>query len=229
MNSPALKIFPDKAAGIAWLVQYFRWVHGSADKPTTYLMPGGGTPRPFFEGIARLDLDWTDTSFYPTDERVVPLDSARSNYRLLRNTLGDTGANIQSLYHPRTGAAGSVRFLNDRPFPPVRLAVLGLGDDAHTASLFPGQSINLTANRQAFLTVNPHDGSERISLTYSLLACAEELVFLFFGERKKSALRQLLSPDYRPLDYPAQYFTHHYRGKLTIVTDIAAADRPANA
>ena len=229
MNTPELNIFDTPAAAVAWLVQYFRWVHGSADRPATYLVPGGSTPRPFFEGIAALDLNWHQTAFYPTDERVVPLDSDQSNYRLLRNTLGDTGADIQSLYHPRTGPEGSVRFLNDRPFPPVRLAVLGLGDDGHTASLFPGQAANLSETGNAFLTRNPHDGTPRISLTYSLLARAEEIVFLFFGTQKQPALQRLLAADYQPLSYPAQYFPHHYRRKLTVVTDVAAADRPANA
>ena len=220
---PTVNVFPDKAAGIQWLVGHFKQRHLKADKPTSYLVPGGSTPQPFFEGIARLDLDWDRTSFFPTDERVVPLSSEQSNYRLLRNTLGETGANIQSLYHPRTGAQGSVDFLNDRLFAPVRLAVLGLGDDVHTASLFPGQSKNLTADGNAFLTRNPHDGTERISLTYRLLAQSEALVFLFFGTKKRTALQRLLCEDYQPLQYPAQWFLRHYRGPLTLVTDEAAA------
>lgn len=223
MTAPRLKVFPDRASATAWLVDTFAQQHRIAPRPVTYLMPGGTTPRPFLEGIAALELDWGQTSLFPTDERVVPLASDRSNYRLLRNCLGATGANIQSLYHPRTGAQGSVDFLNDRPFAPVRLAVLGLGEDAHTASLFPGQPQNLAANGNAFLTRNPHDGTQRISLTYRLLAQAEAIYFFFFGAAKQAALRHLWSENYQPLHYPAQWFVRHFRGRLTLVTDEAAA------
>ena len=216
-------IFPTKEEAIDWLVAYFREAHLAADRPVSYWVPGGSTPRPFLEGVAGVGLDFSATQFLPTDERVVPLEDGQSNYRLLRDTLGNTGADLGSLYWPEFGAAGSVRRFNEQALPAARMAVLGLGTDVHTASLFPGQAANLTEKGNAFLTRNPHDGTERISLSYPCLRRAEELIFLFFGSAKRTAYRRLLhqEPDY--LQYPAQYLIRHFQGKITIVTDEAAA------
>ena len=108
----------------------------------TLSLPGGSTPVPVFKALSAAPLDWDRVTIIPGDERWVPSDHPRSNARLIRRHLLDEGvpATLVELYDPALdpeagAAAASARVAGVLP---LSVVLLGMGEDMHTASLFPG-------------------------------------------------------------------------------------------
>lgn len=155
-------------------------------------VPGGTTPAPFLEALAREGLDWSRVRVTLTDERRVPVDHPRSNERLLRA-------------HLLTGAAGAASFV---PLDaariggamPLTVCVLGMGDDMHTASLFPGTpglAALLDPEGEALVaSVAPPGADEpRVTLTVRALAGAAHVYLLIKGTEKRAALERAMATD----------------------------------
>lgn len=165
----------------------------------TFAVPGGTTPGPVFDDICAVDLDWDRVDVVLTDERWVGEDSPRSNTRLLRERLlvnRAAAANLVPLY----GVAGAPEnMLPDlslalAPRLPIDVLLLGMGEDMHTASLFPG------ADRLAE-AFDPHApillpmrakgaGEPRVTLTAPVLHGAMSTHIVFTGKAKNKALKQ---------------------------------------
>lgn len=179
-------------------------------------LSGGSTPRRVYELIARQDLPWDRIHWYWGDERNVPPDDPDSNYRMVRQALldraGIPAANIHpvpvNVDAPSTAAAHYERtlqtaFAGDR-FPPWNLVLLGLGDDAHTASLFP-QTAALTEHDRWFVANWVEQlGTYRYTLTAPAINSGQEIWFLVAGAAKRAALAAVLADLHDPVKYPAQ-------------------------
>lgn len=170
-------------------------------------LAGGSTPRAAYELLPDRDLDWSAVTLWLGDERWVPVDDPRSNTGMARSTFADrVGARVLEprahLEHPAAAAAAYesellASFGEGRP----GLVLLGIGDDGHTASLFPGtDALELTRVGYVANWVPAHD-SWRLTATMPLLWEAEHLVFLVTGEAKADVLAAVLE---RQHDYPAQ-------------------------
>lgn len=151
---------------------------------------GGSTPRPSYEAAARLEPDWSRAEVWWADERCVPPDDERSNYRLVRESLLDRLDRAPAIEHrvrgeldPEEAADGYEAELRGVVFD---LVLLGIGADGHTASLFPNDPA-LDELRRRAVAVRRAD-IDRVTLTIPPLAAAECVVFLVTGEDKAPAV-----------------------------------------
>ena len=176
-------------------------------------LAGGETPRATYQRLGQEHLPWERVDVLLGDERwVLPTDPA-SNSRMLSETLlaqpPGSAARLHSvpthLESPVQGASAYGDLLQQlcpgEP-PCLDLVLLGLGDDGHTASLFPGTSALRVRDRP--VTVGEGKGLPRISLTAPVLSAARQVVFLVSGSGKRKALQRLLDPQELPERTPAR-------------------------
>lgn len=162
---------------------------------------GGSTPREIYRGLAKLaagEVDWSRVRLTFGDERSVPPDHADSNYRMVREALLDQVAipagNVLRIEAEDGAAVASERcearlrewaledgtdmFIHD-------LVLLGMGDDGHTASLFPGSDALDETERWVVANYVKKFEAERITLTYPIINAARSVCFLVSGEENK--------------------------------------------
>ncbi len=176
------------------------------------VLAGGSTPRRTYQKLAQVaqNFPWERVHLYWTDERAVPPDHVRSNYRMVKEALLDAvplpPANVHRIptEHPPQEAARAYDALLARLPRPFDWVLLGVGTDGHTASLFPGTSALRETKRRAVAVYVPSLGEWRITLTYPVLNQALRVRFLVSGEEKASMLRTLLFGPYDPERFPAQ-------------------------
>jgi 6-phosphogluconolactonase len=208
----ARQIYPDRDTlmrGLAELVaDQLRAAHASkhhlpagARRRVTLAVPGGTTPGPFLTLLSGADLAWADVDVLLTDERMVPETSPRANSRLLRETLlRDAAAAAHFVhYHPpvaqfELGLEAIRARVAERL--PIDVAVLGMGADMHTASLFPGApglAEALAGDAPPLVRVEPPDQPEaRLTLSAPVLRGASVIHVLITGRDKLRALDEAL-------------------------------------
>jgi len=162
----------------------------------TLAVPGGTTPGPFLIALSEADLAWEDVHVMPTDERLVAETSSRSNARLIRETLlrgPAASAHFVALHEPILGNMVS----RVAAALPIDVLVLGMGEDMHTASLFPGAAelpAALAADAPPLMTIHPPAQPEgRVTLTAPALRGASVIHILITGPDKLAALETALS------------------------------------
>lgn len=171
---------------------------------------GGTTPGPIFDDLCAADIDWARVQVMMTDERWVPEDSSRSNAALIRSRLlQDRAAAAQFLPFfvpgrtPEAALPQLEQTLADKL--PLSVVLLGMGDDMHTASLFPGAEgleAALAADAPAFAVMRPDSQPEpRISLTARVLDAAIAKHLVIFGDAKRAALEMAMTlpPEQAPI------------------------------
>lgn len=171
------------------------------------LLSGGTTPAPAYARLAQAPLDWAAVDFGLVDDRFVPADHAASNTRLIRESLLEhtVGATFQPLVYEGLSAADSVAAANRTAAAaqPACVAVLGMGNDGHTASLFPGSvDLDSALASDADYAVLDATGcpvaaewTTRITLTGAGLARCRQHLLLLRGQSKREVLEAALSGD----------------------------------
>ncbi len=160
-------------------------------------LSGGSTPRPAYEAAARLAPDWSRVEVWWADERCVPPDDERSNYRLVRESLLDRLDRKPSIEHrvrgelsPEEAADAYELELRGVVFD---LALLGIGPDGHTASLFPNDPALDELGRRAVAV--PRADVDRVTATIPQLNASPTVVFLVVGgEKAEAAARSFAAP-----------------------------------
>jgi 6-phosphogluconolactonase len=199
-------------------------------------LSGGQTPRRTYEILAqppfREQVDWNRTHVFWGDERCVPPDDPRSNYRLARKALLDQVPLPRSQIHPLSckpsPAAGArqyetvLREFGAGTSPGLDLIFLGLGEDGHTASLFPYDRALEERERWSTAVYVPTQGLHRVSFTPAFINQAAVVVFLVAGAAKAEALREVLHGPREPRRLPAQLINPE-SGELYWLVDRAAA------
>jgi len=200
------------------------------------LLAGGETPRRTYELLAdeplRSRVPWGQLHLFWGDERCVPLEDPRSNARMAYRALLDRVPVPAGQVHPIPGdrdplqAADEYEVLLRRFFagapPRFDLVLLGLGDDGHTASLFPGSPV--LDEREHWTTASRRAGEEidRVTLTATLINKAELIVFLVAGCDKAAVLHEVLEEEPDPHCRPARLIMPEH-GVLRWLVDIHAA------
>ncbi len=167
---------------------------------------GGTTPKPIYENLNRLDLDWKKITLAQVDERFVPVDDASSNTRMMNEALDPIlmeGLTFLSLIEDiddqdacAEKAEARLRGLADGTAPVFDIALMGMGPDAHYASIFPHHPINATVYDTERLVLpvarsgNEHEPAlPRITLTVPALNNSRRILFFITGETKLEVLR----------------------------------------
>jgi 6-phosphogluconolactonase len=177
------------------------------ERPVHLALAGGATPRPAYERLTALVDSWDEVEIWFGDERLVPHEDPESNFRMVAETLlRGTGAKAHAV--PTDGSAEEAasayadeirqRVPAGRDgVPALDLALLGLGQDGHTASLFP-HAPALDATGEVCVAVHgaPKPPPDRVSLTLDVLRAAGSTVILAVGAEKADAVASTLSdPD----------------------------------
>ena len=195
-------------------------------------LSGGSTPARAYERLAQEHLPWDRVDVVLGDERWVAADDESSNARMLRNTLLKAGQpGSHACFHPvptvelPTAEASAEAFASlltkvCEGDPPVfDLMLLGLGDDGHTASLFPGTDAPKVQDQWS--TVGRGKGLDRITLTAPVLSAARKVLFLVSGEGKHQALSRLIDPSESSERTPAKLVTPST--EILVLADQAAS------
>lgn len=203
------RAFPDAAALAEALADHLAATARAAVQSRgrgTLVLSGGSSPVRAFERLGpRADVPWPRVTLTLSDERWVPVDDAASNEAMLRRTLAPAlaaGATLVGLKSDGDCPADGVPETNrrlldlDRPFD---LLLLGMGEDGHTASLFPGgqglaEGLAPVTGRSVAAVVPAIPGPARISMTLPTLLETREIVLLITGAAKRRVLEQALQP-----------------------------------
>lgn len=186
-----------------------------------FAVPGGTTPGPIFDNLCAADLDWDRVRVLPTDERCVPADSDRSNERLIRERLltnRAAAAEFVPMFVPGKSPENILPEIEAliAPVLPLAVLVLGMGDDMHTASLFPGMAgldAALDGDAPPLAVARPQSQPEaRITLTAPVLNGALSKHLVIFGPKKRDALERAMSlpPEEAPIAAVLDGITVHW-------------------
>lgn len=164
-----------------------------------FVVPGGRTPGPIFDTLSGVDLHWDQVKVMLSDERWVPAKSERSNTRLLRERLL-VGKAAAATYLPLYAESDTPEKVIDdlataiEPHLPISVLLLGMGDDMHTASLFPGADRledALAGNAPILMPMRaPNAPEPRVTLTARVLIDAMQTHIVITGQDKLDALKQ---------------------------------------
>lgn len=185
-------------------------------------LSGGKTPLPFFSVLGdhfSSSVDWRDIHFFWSDERCVPPDSAESNFGMavtsVISRLNTPPENIHRIIGENDPEHEAVRYSKEIEsivpetdgMPSFDLMILGLGEDGHIASIFPGNESLFFSDQLTDVTVNTLSGQKRITLTGKLINNSQNIFFIVTGARKASIVKEILSESVPGKKYPASFIS----------------------
>ncbi|MTI01661.1 MULTISPECIES: 6-phosphogluconolactonase [Alphaproteobacteria] len=186
-----------------------------------FAVPGGTTPGPVFDSLCAADLEWDRVRVLPTDERCVPGNHERSNERLIRERLLTSRASVAEyvpLYVAGKDPEEAMPQIESliAPVLPLSVLVLGMGEDMHTASLFPGMdglAAALDSHAPTLAVARTETQPEaRITLTAPVLDGALSKHLIIYGAAKRDALDRAMSlpPEEAPIAAVLSGMTVHW-------------------
>ncbi len=192
----------------------------AAGESITVALSGGHTPKAFFEILAeppyREGISWENVVFFWGDERCVPPDNDESNYKMTNNALlshiNIPEGNVHRVLGEDPPTNEALRYskvleenvpAGNNGFPSFDWIFLGMGDDGHTASLFPGASTLSETERICVVAEHPKTGQKRVSITFPVINNAKRVSFLVAGEAKQPVFKEILEKGDKTLPYPA--------------------------
>ena len=202
----------------------------------TLVLSGGNTPKRLYQLLATPEysnrVDWTKIHFFWGDERYVPFSDDRNNAKMAFDTLlNHVPVNKENIHLIRTDigpedAASEYEKVLQNYFPDKShsfdLVLLGMGNNAHTLSLFPGYSVVMEKEKWVSTFFLREEQINRVTLTAPVINAAACIIFLVSGADKAAALHQVLSQEYDPGLYPSQVI-QPFTGELFWWVDEAAA------
>ena len=200
--------------------------------PFHFVLTGGSTPKALYKILSEKNVDWKNVHFWWGDERCVPPDHPDSNFGLAQKTLlskiaveQDHVYRMKGEMEPASAALeyeGHLRKVFDGDaVPAFDLVLLGMGDDGHVASLFPGTAALNVQDRLVVHNYVEKLQTNRLTMTFRLLNQAKKTLFLVSGASKAMALHHVLEGEFDPFRYPAQGIKPG-GGEVTFLVDEAA-------
>jgi 6-phosphogluconolactonase len=217
MQKPLYLIFNDKTS----LARHFadRLVKLTSDMETVYVaVSGGSTPQHIFDVMAteyQASIHWEKIKLFWVDERCVPPTHGDSNYGMTKKHLLDKVAipanNVfrvmgelqpnEALYHYIDCINQQVPIVNG--IPQFDLTILGMGDDGHTASIFPHEISLWQSPNICELGHHPQSGQNRVTLTGTVINHSKHIVFLVTGQNKATKVSEIFTQSPQAANYPA--------------------------
>ena len=208
-----VQIFPDLEAisrkAAEMFLQFSERYISSANRFVVALS-GGNTPRTFYDILGsdqyRNKVDWQNVHIFWVDERFVPPDHADSNYRMVKDNLLSRISIPHQNVHPimtdvsfpslaaKKYEKDMKTFLNvsTNKIPEFDLILLGIGEDGHTASLFPGSRVLNRRDHFVSSVIEKKISHPRITLTLSVITNARNIIFLVSGKNKAVAVKKII-------------------------------------
>ena len=239
MTAQIIDILPNKTALVQYaltrsveIIEQAIADHGYC----TLALAGGSTPKPIYEGLAQRELPWDKIYIFWGDERYVPVDHPDSNAGMAKQawldqvsipadqvwvtptTEGDPAQSAQRYEDQIKAAFAPLQSLAEADFPQFDLIWLGMGDDGHTASLFPHTAALAVADR--WVAVGDKDGEPRITFTVPLINHSRRVMVVAAGASKQAALAQVFSATAADAAYPIRLVRP--QGQLDWLLDVEA-------
>ena len=201
----------------------------------TIALSGGSTPKPLYNMLSQAKFPWDKLHIFWGDERYVPQDHPDSNEKMARdawlNQVAIPSNNIHAIptsdSSPAAAAAHYEQTLreicnssDDSDIPALDVILLGMGDDAHTASLFPNTEALNVCDR--LVTTGEKSGQPRITFTIPMINQGRCVLFLLAGKSKQPALKQVFAPTNDPNLYPSRFIQP--QGECIWMMDRAAGE-----
>jgi len=214
-SGKTVSIFDDENQMLKFLVEKWEDIaHKGIERRGFFTvgLSGGKTPIVFYRKLDEWENKssfWKKTHVFLVDERFVPYDNEDSNYRMLRETLLEKIPIPKENIHPITTEKGSLEDsakeyeealksffkVSKGQFPNFDLILLGIGEDGHTASLFPGGKALSEHHRLTAAVVLDEKRHDRITLTLPVINHAEHVIFFVTGANKAPVLRNIIAGD----------------------------------
>ena len=177
-----------------------------------FMVSGGSSPLKVYEHLSKASLDWAKVNIILSDERCVKLTSDQSNEKMIRQQLMQDKAAAATFYPLVTDlgkslAADAISELQEKFAQPFAVSLLGMGEDGHTASLFPDAAEleeAIIGDKFCYELKPTHLKQKRISLSASVLLNSSQIMLLIFGERKKQLFEMASTPGGDALDLPVR-------------------------
>jgi 6-phosphogluconolactonase len=210
----------------------------SRQKNFSVALPGGNTPKAIFELLTvncKEKINWNNLQFYWGDERCVGPEHDESNYRMANESLfkplNIPASSIHRIHGEDDPVFEADRYTaeilknvrNKDGFASFNLIILGMGDDGHTASIFPGQDKIIKSSRVCEVAVHPDTGQKRVTLTLDTINHADQVIFLITGKKKSRIICEIIEKNKKWMDYPAS-MVQPVSGSLYWMLDEQAAD-----
>ncbi|WP_297091433.1 6-phosphogluconolactonase [uncultured Draconibacterium sp.] len=217
--------------------EIIKMVHNSNQEIFDIALSGGNSPKGLFKKISKKYADqipWQRIHLWWGDERCVPPNDEQSNYKMtvdyLISTINIPKSNIHRIKGENEPEAEALRYseelettLNSRGEDPVfDLIILGLGDDGHTASIFPDQLELFEHEQSCAVAVHPITGQKRITITGNVLNNANRVFFMVTGANKALRVAEIMNDNDAAQLLPA-YYISPANGTLTWFLDEEAA------
>lgn len=233
------KIFADPIAlAAAFAADFAAWVEAQKQSKITVALSGGSTPKLLFELWAKDyadKIEWSRLHFFWGDERCVPPTDRDSNYGVAKELFFDKivipPANVHRVLGESDPDQECSRYESEIAeqvecdgisIPQFDMVILGMGDDGHTASIFPHQSQFLNSGRVCEVATHPESGQKRITLTGPVINHAQKVAFLITGANKANILAQVIHKTEDFANFPA---SHIESKSLSFYVDQAAASK----
>lgn len=232
-----IKIFDDLDALSEFFSSELKKQADSAVNKFNLALSGGTTPKYIFEYLAKHyanTIRWDKINFFWGDERCVPPTDDESNYKMaydeLLSRISVPGKNIFRIKGEEDPEAEAQRYSNvihktlpqQKQLPVFDLIMLGLGEDGHTASIFPDQLHLLNESKICSVAVHPATNQKRITLTGKVINNAGNIFFIVTGKNKSKIVDSILNYNTESKNYPAS-FIKPVEGKLIWLLDKEAA------
>lgn len=191
----------------------------AAKEYVTIALSGGSTPQSLFDYWATLpegEIDWKKIKFFWGDERCVPPTDEESNYKMTKAHLFDfvpvpqehifriMGENEPSAEAMRYGELLQNELETVNGIPTFDIMMLGMGEDGHTASIFPHEMALWNSPANCVTATHPRSGQKRVSITGKVINNARQVVFLVTGINKAEKVKEIIrTPDLAAKKYPA--------------------------
>jgi 6-phosphogluconolactonase len=237
-----IRIFPTpNRLAEEFALELIEMINESARKKEkfTVALSGGSTPEILFSVLAETyskSVQWENVHFFWGDERCVPPDNPESNYgftwREFLSKINIPSSNIHRIKGEDDPEKETWRYSNEVTLytrnrdgiPLFDVVLLGIGEDGHTASIFPGNQELFYSDKICDVVFHPGTLQKRITLTGRVINNADEVIFIVTGKRKQAVIENILKKNPSALNYPAYYVVPLY-GRLKWLLDWEAGDK----